>query len=204
MKGNDEALKRPDFERITSGSEFNTWYWLKAEMVEICKQAGLPYTGSKFELRDRIMYALDHNGAVKPRKTAPKRTSSFNWAKAELTPDTFITDNVSFGPNFRRFMKAQIGTQFSCHSDFMDWVKAHPGKTLHDAVLKWQELEDRKKDPDFQRSIAEHNMLSQYVRDFLADNPTASFQHALKAWAAKRRMPMVDGRITYSREDTTL
>ncbi|MEM9916859.1 MAG: DUF6434 domain-containing protein [Bacteroidota bacterium] len=197
-------MSRPDFALLSSGAEFNNWYWLKEEMIDICKQLELPYSGSKFELRDRIIYALDNNGALLREKKAPKARSRFNWARAELTLDTPITDNVSFGPNFRRFMKEQIGPNFVCHSDFMDWVKDNPGKHLQDAVLKWEELERRKDDPAFRRDIAKHNMLSQYVRDFLDDNKGRSFRDALRCWDLKKQMPAAGGFVVYEKQDLEL
>lgn len=195
---------RPPFEAIKTGKEFNTWYWLKEELVALCKQAGLPHTGSKSELRDRIMYALDHAGASKPRVAKQPKRSRFNWAKEELNPDTLITDNVSFGPNFRAFMKAEIGAKFSCHSDFMDWVKAHPGKSLGDAVKQWQLLDERKKDPDFKRKIAANNMYNQYTRDFLADNPGMALKEARHYWLLKKQLPTKDGFVRYEASDLSL
>ena len=197
-------MPRPSFDQIETGKEFNQWYWLKEEMVEICRQSGLPYTGSKFELRDRIMHALDNNGEVLSKAPAARKTSNFNWAKSKLTLSTIITDNVSFGPNFRNFMKSQIGNRFTCHGDFMDWVKCHPGKTLGDAVHAWHDLEHRKQDQDFKRDIAQHNMLSQYVRDFLADNHGKTLKDALKCWKLKKSQPTKTGFITYSKTDLGL
>ncbi|NRB46909.1 MAG: hypothetical protein HRU41_04500 [Saprospiraceae bacterium] len=194
-------MEKPKITEITSSAVFQSWYWLKVEMVEKCKQLGLPYAGGKFELRDRIIYALENDGALMPVVEKSKPTSKFNWAKANLSLDTEITDNVKFGPNFRRFMSAQIGPHFSCHSDFMDWVKEHPGKTLRDAVIKWEELERRKEDPSFQREIAEHNMLAQYVRDFMADNPESRFQDALRCWKAKKQLPAKGGFVKYNQKD---
>lgn len=195
---------RPHFENIQSGSEFNQWYWLKAEMVEICKILNLPYSGGKFELRDRIIYALDNDGKLLDKPKVKKVTSKFNWAKEKLSLETIITDSVTFGKNFRGFMTAQIGNHFSCHSDFMDWVKANPGKTLQEAVLKWEELERRKEDPTFKREIAQHNMLSQYVRDFLEAHPELAFKDALAAWKLKKEMPMKDGFVKYEKGDDLL
>jgi len=197
-------MARPNFESIKTGKEFNQWYWLKAEMVDICKQLGLPTAGRKFDLRDRIMYALDHDGALKPEPKKKKHTSKFNWAKSELTSDTVITDNVSFGPNFRRFMKAQIGAKFSCHSDFMDWVKANAGQTLGDAVDMWFQLEKRKDDPAFKRTIADNNMLAQYTRDFLQDNENKTLVDAKKYWILKKQLPTTDGFVRYERSDLEL
>ena len=196
-------MDKPKLSAIKTSTEFQSWYWLKTELVALCKQLNLSYTGSKFELRDRILYALEHDGAVPASVKRDKPQSSFNWAKAPLDLETVITDNITFGPNFRRFMKLQIGSKFSCHSDFMDWVKANPGKRLSDAVIKWEELENRKKDPTFKRKIAAHNMLAQYVRDFLADNPGSTFKEALQCWKRKKQLPADNGFVQYDKSDLT-
>ncbi len=197
-------MSRPEFEDIKSGKEFNKWYWLKEEMVEICKRANLPCTGRKFDLRDRIIFALDNDGKIKPKQKKAKAKSKFNWAKSELTLETKITDNVSFGPNFRIFMTSQIGNKFLCHSDFMDWVKSNCGKTLDDAVNKWYELEERKKDPNFKRKIADNNMLAQYTRDFLAENKGRTMKEANKYWLLKKQLPTEDGFVRYEKSDLGL
>lgn len=197
-------MSRPNFKDIQTSAEFNNWYWLKAELIEICKQIDLPYTGRKFELRDRIMYAMDNDGALLPSPPKKKRSSRFNWAKAVLSLETVITDNVSFGPNFRRFMRLQIGDHFSCHSDFMDWVKANVGKTLKDAVFEWEALERRKEDPNFRRAIAAHNMFNQYIRDFLDDNPGNTFKAAKQYWDLKKQLPAKEGFVRYEAGDLKL
>ncbi|MBN7814579.1 DUF6434 domain-containing protein [Algoriphagus pacificus] len=197
-------MGRPDFESIKSGEEFNKWYWLKEEMVAICKSSGLPSTGRKFDLRDRIMHALDNNGELKaePKKQNPR--SKFNWAKADLSLETKITDNVSFGPNFRTFMKSQIGNSFSCTSDFMDWVKENEGKTLENAIQKYHQLEKRKEDPNFERKIADNNMFNQYTRDFLKDNPEKNIDSVRKYWMLKKQLPTKDGFVRYEKSDLNL
>ena len=200
----EEIERRPDFTEITSGIEFQRWYWLKEELIDLCKMSGLPSDGSKFLLRDRIIYALDHEGAVMPEPKKKKPESRFDWAREVLGSNTIITDNVSFGPNFRNYMKSQIGAKFSCHSDFMDWVKENPGKTLDDAVTHWHVLEKRKEDPTFKRKIARHNMLAQYVRDFSRENPTRNLRDALACWKVKRNMPTDSGFVTYDSKDLAI
>lgn len=197
-------MGRPNFEDIKTGKEFNSWYWLKEEMVEICKQSSLPSHGRKFDLRDRIMYALDNNGKVKSEAKKVKPKSKFNWAKAELDLDTVITDSVTFGSNFRGFMKKEIGNKFVCHSDFMDWVKSNTGKTLNDAIEIWYELEKRKENPDFKRKIADNNMYAQYTRDFLADNENKNIKDAKKYWLLKKQLPTKTGFVRYEDSDLNL
>ncbi len=197
-------MKRPDFSDIKTATEFNKWYWLKEEMTAICKATGLPANGSKFQMRDRIMYSLDNNGAKMPELKQKKATGHFDWAKSKLTLQTIITDNISFGPNFRNFIKLHVGNKFVCHSDFMNWVKTNPGKTLQDAVLIWHELENRKKNTDFKRTIAENNMLAQYVRDFLKDNPGKKIKDVLTIWKIKKTQPMINGFVKYEKADVKL
>ncbi|NHF60634.1 hypothetical protein FK220_014860 [Flavobacteriaceae bacterium TP-CH-4] len=84
-------------------------------------------------------------------------------------------------------MRLQIGTKFTCHSDFMDWAKLNPGRTLEEAILMWHGLENRKKNPDSKRVIAKNNMLAQYVRDFLEDKPKKSLKDALYHWKSNER-----------------
>ena len=197
-------MKKPAISEITSAEDFNRWYWTKEELIEFCKNAKLPFSGSKELLRQRISYAFDNNGKIRPIQKAKKTTSTFNWAKEELSLDTKITDNVTFGPNFRNFMKLHIGNKFSCHSDFMDWVNGNIGKTLKDAIIQWNELEERKKDPNFRRKIATHNRMNQYIRDFFDEHPDSTFEKALKLWHLKKQIPVTNGMVKYESGDIDL
>lgn len=190
---------RPALNEITSAQEFRRWYWLKEELVAYCKRKGISTVGSKFEITDRIAEYLETGQIVKRTLHQPKR-SSFNWAKAPLTLETVLTDDVTFGKNFRGFMQAQIGSKFVCHSDFMDWVKTNEGKTLADAINAWYELENRKQDPDFKRAIAPQNMLAQYTRDFFADNPGRTHAEMMHCWQRKKILPNA-GIVVYEASD---
>ncbi|MHA7130711.1 DUF6434 domain-containing protein [Algoriphagus namhaensis] len=192
---------RPKFSEMKTGQEFKSWYWLKSELVDICKKLGLSYTGGKFELRDRIAHELDHPGTPFPKKPKKATTSKFNWAREKLTLETVLTDNVSFGPNFRNFMKSQVGDHFYCHSDFMDWANLNPGKTLADAVDEWNKLEKRKEDPNFKRVIRPHNMFNQYLRDFFEATEGLKLKDAKKCWAAKKRQKSADGVVRFEKGD---
>jgi hypothetical protein len=166
-------------------------------MQDILRGMKLPATGRKFDLRDRIMYALDHDGALLPRPKRRRPTSTFDWANEILNPATVVTDNITFGQNLRRFMEAHIDRKFTFTSDFMDWVREHTGATLADCVEAWHRLDDRKRDPAFQRAIAANNMYCQFVRDYYANRPGASFDEVRRAWLVEREEPTVDGWIRY-------
>lgn len=192
---------KPDILAVENSEEFKKWYWLKKELEHYCKQAGISYTGGKFELRERIIFALENPGQAFPKPKKIKATSRFNWAKEKLTMDTILTDNVSFGPNFRNFMNSQVGDQFYCHSDFMDWANLNSGKILGDAVYAWNELEKRKEDPAFKRVIRPHNMFNQYLRDFFEVTEGMKLKDAKKCWAKKKAQMNEDGKVVFEKND---
>ncbi|MEM9870803.1 MAG: DUF6434 domain-containing protein [Pseudomonadota bacterium] len=182
-----------------SAAAFDRWYWPADALRAFCERLGIPAAGTKAALRARVLAAL----AGEPLPAAPKRscTSTFNWAKAELTPHTVITDSISFGPNVRRYFKAAIGPKFSCHSDFMDWMRANAGATLADAVVAWTTLEARKDDPGFRREIATCNNYLQYLRDARDAYPELSLEDAKACWDAKKIRPAPGGYVRFEPGD---
>ncbi|MEM6464452.1 MAG: DUF6434 domain-containing protein [Pseudomonadota bacterium] len=183
-----------------SRAEFERWYWPVASLQQFCEALGLPASGLKDELRKRVARRLEGEEAeTTPRRRLAK--SRFNWSSSSLTPETPITDNISFGPNVRGFFKRTIGSGFVCHGDFMAWVKANAGRTLNDAVEAWWMLEARKDDPAFRREIAACNNYLQYLRDFRDANPALDIDQAKTCWDAKKIRPARDGRVEYEVED---
>lgn len=182
-------------------TEFERWYWPVAALEEFCKLLKISASGRKAELRDRVAAALD--GKVVPLSTARSApgTCSFDWTKERLSDETIITETITFGINVRGYFKAKLGKRFVCHSDFMVWVKAHPGLTLHDAALAWKELEARKQDPDFRREIAECNNYLIYLRHIRDDNPTLSHNEAKHCWDQKKIRPAERGFVVYETSD---
>ncbi|APX13382.1 DUF6434 domain-containing protein [Tateyamaria omphalii] len=184
-----------------TATEFDRWYWPVDALKAFCEALDIPATGTKATLRDRVAAAL--SGAPLPK--APKRsgTSTFNWAKADLTPDTVITDTVSFGPNVRGYFKSRIGPKFSCHGDFMDWMRSNTGATLADAEQAWHMLEARKDDPTFRREIATCNNYLQYLRDARDAHPDLTLEQAKACWDAKKIQPAPGGYVRFETVDLT-
>ena len=195
----DQAPSRPNIEDCGSGDEFRRWYYLKSELVDFAKLNGIPFNGGKFEIADRIAAIL--SSMPLPPMSKRHSTSKFDWAKAELKPELPITDNVSFGPNVRRFFREQIGPAFVCNSDFMDWVREHQGSTLAEAIQAYKMLEARKSDPGFQTRIRSHNQYNQFTRDILAAHPDLPLEAVRQIWRAKRSLPLPMG---YRPEDLKL
>ncbi len=194
-------MERPALDDIDDAAEFLDWYWLKEELADYCRRAGLPVSGAKADLRARIRHFLETGETLATPAGLRRAPSKTKWSKATLTPETIIDESISFGPNVRGFFTQQIGAGFSCTSEFMAWVKSNPGRTLADAVDHWQALEARKSDPAFRREIAPDNQYNRYVRAFFDDNPDADMKTARACWLAKSRRR---GRPVYARSDLGL
>ena len=191
---------RPSVDPDMSDTEFQRWYWPVEELRAFCDALSLSKSGTKAELRARVAFDLANPGETPPR-TARKTNGSFNWSKANLTKATVITATVSFGPNVRGFFKAEIGTAFVCHSDFMDWVRANTGASLGDAIEAWHILEERKQDPAFRREIASCNNYLQYLRDARDFHPELSLDEAKACWDFKKIRPAKDGVVIFESKD---
>ncbi len=200
-------MTRPNINSVTSGEELKRWYWLKAELVTYCKQAGISYLGAKFDILERIALALDEGisktkSPVSPAKSNSKPNSKFDWHSAVLSPETIITDSYKNSQNARRFFIQHCGEQFHFSIPFMQFMKANCGKTLQDAIHEWKRLDQQNKDKNFKREIPAGNQYNQYIRDFFADNPELSIKEARHFWQLKRSLPL--GRHVYERSDLDL
>jgi len=83
----------------------------------------------------------------------------------------------------------------------MDWVRAHPGLTLNDAVMAWEALEARKDDPEFRREIAECNNYLNYLRDIRDAHPDLTYEEAKRCWDQKKIRPAQKGLVVYEEMD---
>lgn len=191
-------MARPALNTKISLEDFQNYYWLKQELVKFCKEVNIPCSRGKIEITDAIILFLETGRIEVKPKTKEKRTSNFDWRKANLSRTTVITDNYSNTENVRSFFKESIGVQFKFSVEFMNWMKANTGKSLDDAVQKWTELAKRKSDADYKTIIAPQFEYNSYIRAFLLDNPTLSIKHAIENWKLKKLKP---GPVIYQSED---
>jgi len=200
MKNEPDAIS-PSVSLDMDGAEFARWYWPVAELQEFCERLEVSRTGRKADLRARVAAALDGADLPKVDRGPPLAKNSFDWAKSTLNENTVITETITFGRNVRGYFKAKIGNRFVCHSDFMDWVRGHPGLTLKDAETAWLALEARKDDPEFRREIAECNNYLSYLRDIRDANPSLTHEKAKRCWDQKKIRPAQNGLVVYEAAD---
>jgi len=176
--------RRPPLNDTIALQEFLDFYWLKKELVQFCRDVGLPTTGTKRELEETIIAYLKTGSFQKPIPKRQRSESAFDWSEENLQLTTIITDNYKNTQNVRRFFELEIGPSFSFNVYFMNWMKANTGKTLEEAIAKWYLIKKNKKSQT--RSIEPQFEYNQYVKDCRADNPGITFSEVVKLWKFKK------------------
>ena len=195
---------RPPIEEIRSSEELQRWYWLKSELEAEARRNKIRLSGGKFTILNRLCHFLDTGDRIWPGDKRRQIKSKFDWHCEPLTTETVITDSYKNTQNVRRFFKEHAGQSFKFNIEFMAWMKANEGKTLAEAVVEYQEMRQREKQPGHASVIAPHNQFNQYTRDFLKDNPDMGMEEVRKYWALKRALPSETGLHVYEPSDLKL
>ena len=183
--------QRPKLSRALDGPSFRSFYYLKQELADFCKENGLPASDSKAELTDRIAYFLDTGNVL---KFSAERKAAVNIGT--LTEDAVIEPNIVCSEKHRAFFSEKIGKSFSFNVPFQKWLKANAGKTYGDAIRAYYRILEEKKltkteiDGQF-----EYNT---YIHDFFADNPGKNLHDAIVCWNYKKGLP---GHHRYEQSD---
>ena len=183
--------ERPDLNKKLDAATFRSFYYLKQELADFCKENGLPTSGSKIELTDRIAYFLDTGKVQKP---SPRRISVVMIGK--LTEDTVIEPNIVCSEKHRAFFSEKIGKSFSFNVPFQKWLKANAGKTSGDAIRAYYRILEEKKQT--KTEIGGQFEYNTYIRDFFADNSGKNLHDAIVCWNYKKSLP---GHHRYEQSD---
>ena len=174
---------RPLLDKNLDGDSFRKWYWLKEELVDFCRENGIPASGGKTDIADRIAHFLD-TGEVK--KAASGRSSTAKDI-GNITLDSIIEPGFVCSEKHRAFFKEQIGSAFSFNVAFQKWLKANAGKTYADAVKAYFDIKQKAKTQ--KTSIDGQFEYNTYIRDFFEHNKGRSLDDAIKCWKYKKSMP---------------
>lgn len=183
--------ERPVLDKNLDSKTFREFYYLKEELVDFCRKNGLPVSGGKIEIADRIAYFLD-TGKVLSSSVIKKKAAVIS----NITKDTEIEADFVCSEKHRAFFKEHIGTCFSFNVAFQKWLKNNTGKTYKEALTAYYEiLEEKKKGKSKIDKQFEYNT---YIRDFFADNQGKSLAEAIKCWKYKKQL---QGHNRYERSD---
>ena len=183
--------ERPELTAKLSSKEFLEYYYLKEELVRFCRENGLPASGGKQDLTERIACFLD-TGKIKAPGTARPRKQNIT----EITKDSIIESGFVCSELHRAFFKKEIGSSFSFDVAFQKWLKSNAGKTYADAIVAYNEIKNTKKPG--KKDIGSQFEYNTYVRDFFEDNKGASLEDAIKCWKFKKS---IKGHNKYERTD---
>lgn len=92
---------RPVLDRNLDSKLFRDYYYLKEELVSFCRENGIPVSGGKIEITERIAYFLD---------TGKILTASIKRKKAAIVSiigkDTKIEANLVCSEKHRAFLES--------------------------------------------------------------------------------------------------
>lgn len=99
--------ERPKLDKNLDGKTFREFYYLKEELVDFCRRYGLPTSGGKLEITERIAHFLDTGEVVAAKKVQKKSQIIGN-----ITTDTEIEPNFVCSENHRAFLRNISATDF--------------------------------------------------------------------------------------------
>ena len=183
--------QRPNLNKELDCKTFRSFYYLKQELIDFCRENNLSVSGGKTELTERIAYFLDTGKAL---KTSYKRKTVKNVDV--ITEDTKIELDIVCSEKHRAFFKERIGKSFSFNVLFQKWLKNNAGKTYGEAInAYYQILEEKKKGKTTIDKQFEYNT---YIRDFFEDNKEISLEDAIICWKYKKSL---QGHNRYEKSD---
>ncbi len=186
---------KPKLSRSLALDEFQSHYWLKAELVAFCKENGLSALGLKEVIAHRIAVFLGTGSKLKPKRVkAARDRDSLRMITRETLVVTYKNDAKT-----RVFFVSQIGKHF--HFDhylrqFTDKNNITNGLTYGDLVDGWLAEERKRKDPNYQSKIGEQFEYNKFTRDFFQNEKGKSRLEAINAWKLVKSIP---GEKTYRR-----
>jgi hypothetical protein len=166
-------------------------YYLKEDLIKLCKAHHLPITGSKANLLEYICNHIE-NKPVNGVKVKKKKNDF------EPSPEKIIDENYSNNEIHRAFFKKTIGDKFKFNVQFIHWIEKNKGKkTYKDAIEAYHQILLDKQSGK-KTTIGKQFKYNQYTRDFFTDNPTLSRDECIKCWNYKKKQR---GNHHYEKDD---
>jgi hypothetical protein len=168
-------------------------YFLKDDLINLCKKYGLPTNGSKENLLHYLSNFIEN-------KPVDKIKSKSKTVYRDYVPslEMIIDKNYSNNEIHRAFFKNVIGEHFKYNVQFMNWMEENKGeKTYEEAIEAYNKILLDKKSGN-KTIIGKQFEYNQYTRDFFENNPKLSKEDCIKCWNYKKKQM---GRHRYEKED---
>ncbi|MDR3282717.1 MAG: SAP domain-containing protein [Candidatus Methanoplasma sp.] len=178
---------RPELSVSTSAEEFQSFYYLKEELVRFCRTERLQTSGGKVELAERISIYLETGERASVRRKRVPRP------QGEVSSESVIGPDIVFSEGLRTFFESVLGPKFKFTVGFQRWLKDNPDRTYGDAIEAYGPI-SKAKNVEIGRQF-EYNS---YIRAFFADNAGLSLNDAIRCWRHKKGL---GGHNRYERGD---
>ena len=172
------TTERPQITRSITLTDLTTWYWLKTDLVLICRSFGLSTAGTKIELEDRLRGQLSGQpvNAIARRREIGEMPGIF-------TPETVIGVGWRCNPALGAYFRKVIGTGFRFNAVMRNFIHNEAGRTLADAVTCFRASTT----PGTHKNLIPRQLeYNQHFRDFFAAHPGATREQAIAAWWDRR------------------
>lgn len=175
-------MARPALDTHISVADFQSFYWLKRELIAFCRKNGLPTGGSKTELTSRICVFLSTGKRPSPERPPQSK------AKTAKMPNTFSRHTVigsgwRCSQQLRAFFVQEIGPQFHFNETMRNFIKHGEGKALQEAIETWHQAQ---KQPKTEKEIAPQFEYNRHIREFFKEHPEKTLQDAIADWKIKK------------------
>jgi len=173
--------------------ELYSTYYLKNDLIKLCKEHNLPANGSKENLLEYLCSFIENKPVNKIKKKIKTNNNCF-----EPSLDKIIDTNYSNNEAHRNFFKETIGKKFKFNVTFMNWMEENKGKMKYrDAVAMYNKIILDKKYGK-RTVIGKQFEYNQYTRDFFENNPELRKEDCIKCWKHKKKQI---GSHKYERRD---
>jgi hypothetical protein len=175
---------RPRLSEDLPVEEFDAHYWTMAELGPFAQQLGVPKSGPKPELVQRLRRRLQGMPDESPRRP---RGSGPRDSDKPLRRDTPVV-NYKSDDATRAFFEREIGPDFHFTYHLNQWRKTNEPVTYGDLVDEWVADRERRRE-GYKAPIARHGEYNRYVRDFFADerNKGKTMADVAAAWNAAKK-----------------
>jgi hypothetical protein len=185
--------ERPVLNKMVDEKTFRDFYYLKKELIDFCKANGLPTSGGKIELTDRIAHYLNTGEILSAASMyKPKALTG------HITEETVIESDFVCSEKHRAFFKENIGKIFSFNVTFQKWLKSNSGKTYKQAIDAYHKIIMAKKNSTTE--IDKQFEYNTYIRAFFEDNTGKTLEQAIICWKYKKGL---QGHNCYEQSDLT-
>jgi hypothetical protein len=176
-----------------SKEELYDTYFLKEDLIKLCKEYNLPINGSKENLLEYIGNFIENKPVIKIKIETKIKNNDF-----EPSLEKIVDENYSNNEIHRAFFIKTIGIHFKFNVTFMNWMEENKGKkTYEDAIEMYNKILLDKKHGK-KTEIGKQFEYNQYTRDFFEDNPKLSREDCIKCWNYKKKQK---GKHEYKKED---